>query len=459
MKSDFKIDLLKLSSGSIVNQIITIISAPVIARLYGAESFGVSLVFASFSAILIPFVNARYDVAMVLPPQKKDAFNIAVLALTIFFGDFLFDKFNIQYLNEFKLLIPLSVFIGGFLNILNNWCIREKYFSLLSKAQVITQLVVTLLTLIAAFAGFNKPIVLIISAIIGQFLLLMMLLIKLSKNDFYLLKMKIRFYDIKEIGIRYIDFPKFSSLATIFNTVSWQAPIMLLGFFFSSTVVGFYGLGFRLIQAPMSLVGNAFNQVFYHYGSIHKTEGILNENVESLFIWIFKVAFSPCLVLLFSGYALFSFVFGAIWHEAGVYVQLLSPWAFTWFISSPLSPVYSIAERQRDEVKVHFMILLFRIFPFIIGGMVGSPRIAILLFSIGGVVSYLYLLQQIFIFSGANIVNSKKEILKILQNGLIISIPVLISTLLSNNMILIFVISTLTFILHLFLIFKQQYNV
>jgi O-antigen/teichoic acid export membrane protein len=472
LKKDFKTNLIKLSSGPIIGQLISLLSAPLIARFYGAESFGVALIFGSFSSILIPFINARYDIAVVMAPNKIDAASLATLAciistlisffiliLTFFLGDYLFTIFELKSLLNLKWFISVSVFLGGIINVLNVWCTRQKYFLLISKAQIITQLFVTMSGISFGISGFNSPIILILSSIFGQFIMLIILLVKVIIEDKKVLIKDVKFIKLKELAIRYIDFPKFSSVAAIFNTFSWQVPIMLLSFFFTPKIVGYYGLGFRLIQAPMSLVGNALNQVFFQFGSENRFKGKLSESVESLFNWIFSIVFLPCIVLLFSGADLFNLFFGDTWREAGVYVQLLIPWALIWFISSPLSPIYSITERQKDEVKVHFLILVLRITSLLVGGMLGSPRLAILLFSVGGFISYSFLLKQIFKYSGVQLSNFLPNIKKVVLFGIILCIPLIFATLFNINIYLIAFLSISTLFIHLFLILKKNKNV
>jgi lipopolysaccharide exporter len=474
MKKDFRKDLFKLSSGPIIGQMVSLISAPLIAKFYGAESFGISLVFASFSAILIPFANARYDIAIVMAPKKIDAVLLVMLSTiisiflsliiflaTLFFGEKLFIIFGIASITNLKWFISISVLIGGIMNVLNAWCTRQKYFFMISKNQVIVQLFVTSSLLIFGFSGFNSPVILIITAILGQLVMLVVtfLNIYLKENRFFFNSMNL--IRIKSVALQYVNFPKYSSVATIFNTLSWQTPIMLLSYFFSSQVVGYYGLGFRLIQAPMSLVGNALNQVFYQFGSVNNVKGTLNESVEDLFKWIFRITLLPCFVLLLSSADLFNVFFGDNWREAGVYVQFLTPWAFIWFVSSPLSPVYSITQRQRDEVKVHLLIFLLRILGLLVGGLFSSPRIAILMFSIGGVISYLYLLKQIFLFSEVYVKNFLNFIIKAVARDILICIPLIIVIALNMNMHIITVLSILILLTHLLLLinFKKIQNV
>ncbi|MHA8053754.1 oligosaccharide flippase family protein [Aquirufa sp. OSTEICH-129A] len=409
----FKKNVVKLASGTFISQIITLLAAPIITRLYGAENYGIVLIFTSISTIFIPLASMRYELSIVLPRKKSEATNLLILSIVItlffsvlfflvilFLGNELFAFFNIKNLIPYKWLIPITFFLAGITSSCNYWCTRFKYFSHISVAQIITQLVVTIGGISIGFLGFNVSITLIVVGIIGQLINLIILLSKIiNLNEIKFMFFSVKFKNLIEGAIRYKDFPKYSSLGALLNTASWQSPIIILAFYFPVSIVGFYGLGFRLIQMPMSLLGNAINQVFLQHGSKSKHEGNLGSDIEKLFIILFSLGLMPSLILMTLGANLFELFFGLQWREAGVYVQILAPWAFLWFLSSPLSPVYSILEKQKKELKMHGLIFFMRIISLLLGGLCGNARVAILLFSLGGIVAYAYLLLQVFLIS------------------------------------------------------------
>jgi O-antigen/teichoic acid export membrane protein len=91
------------------------------------------------------------------------------------------------------------------------------------------------------------------------------------------------------------------------------------------------------------------------------------------------------------GEELFAVLLGEPWREAGVYTQILAPFVFFWFISSPLSQLINVKERQGTGVLLQAAILVFRVVPLIIGGLLGDARFAIILFSISGAAVYGFL--------------------------------------------------------------------
>ena len=94
------------------------------------------------------------------------------------------------------------------------------------------------------------------------------------------------------------------------------------------------------------------------------------------------------MILTIVGEELFTVIFGQRWFEAGRYSQILAPWIFFWFISSPLSSLFSVYERQGSALSVHFVIFITRIASLYIGGIYQSVYLALGLFSATGVIAY-----------------------------------------------------------------------
>jgi O-antigen/teichoic acid export membrane protein len=83
-----KKNVLKLASGTLISQIITLLAAPIITRLYGAENYGIVLIFTSISTIFIPLSSMRYELSIVLPRKKSEA--TIIFFSFIFSGNFIF---------------------------------------------------------------------------------------------------------------------------------------------------------------------------------------------------------------------------------------------------------------------------------------------------------------------------------------------------------------------------------
>jgi O-antigen/teichoic acid export membrane protein len=143
-----------------------------------------------------------------------------------------------------------------------------------------------------------------------------------------------------------------------------------------------------MVTLPMSLIGGAIAQVFFQRAAMAQHEGSLAIIFEDAYSFLIKISLFPLLLLTFIGQYLFVLIFGPSWGEAGFYIQILSVWAVFFFISSPISSILSIAGKQKTGLILSTINLITRIVSIVLGGLLGSPTLSILFFSLSGIVMY-----------------------------------------------------------------------
>lgn len=419
--TSFLSDVLTLVGGTTFAQILTILSAPILTRLYGPEDFGMWSLFISITSIISVIACMRYDYSIVLPESDEDAVNLlglsslAVLiisSLTLpiiwYFKQPIANILNTPQIENYLWLVPLFVFINGMFLALNQWNSRTKKFKRLSFSRISSSISTTATQIGLGLARNYSKSGQIIGSIVGLFMATLVLGGQIWRDDKNLIRKSLSWKKIYEVLGRYRKFPLIDSWSALMNTISWQLPAFLLAAFFAPTVVGFYSLGFRLLQLPMSFIGSSISQVFFQRAAKARLEGNLDSLVESTFRMLVIIGMFPMLTLTIVGSDVFIVIFGKAWAEAGVYAQILSLWAFIWFISSPLSTIYVVMEKQQFGFLYNFLNLATRLLSLTIGGLLGSARIALVLFSISGIIVYGYLCLKTMYYSGIAISRTLK---------------------------------------------------
>ena len=399
--SSFVANVLKLVTGSVFAQGLGVLVAPIVARLFAPEAFGVAALFASIAGIIGVIACLRYELSIMLPKTDEEAANLlglslffvliitGISALIIFFaGDVIANLLNSLELKKYLWLIPVSVFVSGTFLALTYWNSRTKHFGRLSIARVVSSVVAQTTRLGAGFAGFVSGGVLIGTGILGQIVSTFVLGGQIWRDDRGFFKISIRWKKMIAGLKRYKKFPVIDVWGGLLNTTSWQLPALLLSAFFSPVIVGYYALGNAVIRLPMNIIGGAVAQVFYQRACDAKNKGEAAAVVENLYSRLVAIGLFPMLLLCLIGKDLFSIVFGQNWAEAGLYAQILAPWMFLVFISSPLSTLFSVYERQGSALIVHFSIFVTRLISLYIGGVLENVYIALGLFSVTGVIVY-----------------------------------------------------------------------
>lgn len=412
-KTSFARDVVKLVSGTAFAQLLMILAAPLLTRLYTPEAFGQLALFVSITNILTVIACLRYELSIMLPESDEEAANllavsllfavlISVLTITVVWwgGEPLSRVLNAPGLTPYLWLAPLAVLIGGVFLALNYWNSRTKHFGRLSIARVTSSLATVSMQLGTGYAGYATGGSLIAASLTGQTMATTVLGGRIWRDDRKLLLRAIRLKEMIQGIKRHRKFPMFDVWSAILNTLSWQLPTFLLAAFFSTTVAGFYALGDRLLKVPMSLIGASIAQVFFQRAASAKRDGTLSVLVETLFERLVAIGLFPLLLLTFIGSDLFAVVFGKDWEEAGVYVQILSIWTFFWFISSPLSTLFSVLEKQEFLFVWNAINLVTRFISLIIGGVLQNARMALAIFAISGIIAYGYLSLAIMVRAG-----------------------------------------------------------
>lgn len=369
IKSDFNRNVLVLMTGTTIAQAIPIVLSPLLTRLYTPEDFGLFAVFISIVSIISVLMTGCYEYAIMLPENDEDAINIftlgliinifmflIILLLVLIFGDF-FSKtfFKNDESGLWILFVPITVFFIGLFNLLNYFNTRLKCFKDIANANIIKSVI---LAIIQIMLGLLKKGAtgLITGHIVSQFFANLRLLKNIIRDkSFFAMINKDSLFTLSK---RYVNFPKFTMPAMLLNISSQQVTNLLVSSFFSTTTLGFYSIAQRILGMPSFIIGRSIGQVFFEEATKekHKTGKAINifkATIKKLVL----IAFPTFLALFFIVVELFAFVFGEPWRIAGEYAQILIPFFFIQFISSTLSMVLVVFEKQKNELIINIILI------------------------------------------------------------------------------------------------------
>lgn len=387
--SGFRRDFLVLSSGTAISEIIPVIVSPIITRLYTPEEFGIFAFYFTFAGVLSSISMGKYDLAVILPKRKTDAkilVNIVVLIsvlstilfslIFIIFHSKILELFNLTNVkSRFSLLLIILLMLSyNLYRIFDVWFNRLKEFPLMAKGKITQKTVTILFQLTFSFLGhtalsFGRMFGLGITALIfwfksGEF--------KIQKNI-----PKKTYSHYYRVAHEYKKFPLYSLPSTLANKLSNNLPNLLLGKLFSFEATGFYSWSFRIIGSPMNIITLAMGQIFYKKAADLKNSGTyLFPLVKSTYKKLFTIGFVPFLLLGLFAPAIFGFVFGENWTQAGTYTQILLPWLFLVFLNSPISSILLVLEKQREFFIYETVLLVARFIVFVFGGLILKNQMA-----------------------------------------------------------------------------------
>lgn len=449
-----------LISGTLAAQVALILASPLLTRLYTPEDFGLLAVYMSMLAIFLLLSSLRYDIAIPLPEEDSEATSIAALSLILVVLIFSFvaifvlifrmplaEFLGMPIMAAYFWLLPLGILFGGFYNVFSRWSVRSKKFSLIASTNI-RKAFALIAVQVACFklGGLGLMLGQVTSHGTGVF--------RLARPNFSNVSLK----EIKRIAKRYRRFPIFSAPAGLSRVVGAELPSLVLAAAFNPAAAGLYALTKRVCGVPSSVIGGAVSQVFVANAPESYRNGTLGPLVRDFHSRMAYIGLPFTLLLMILGPELFSFVFGVDWRQAGEFARWLAPWLYLGFISSPLTNITAVMERQKQGLFFHLALLAIRILALSIGVWMQDVLLTIIIFSLVNAIWRLVFLMWLYVISGNKISTFLLDSFSALSIACLTVSPVFISHLFLDNYNFFSLAISLVFILILYWkLLKQAY--
>ncbi|MHC8367859.1 oligosaccharide flippase family protein [Pseudomonas sp. ZT5P21] len=392
-QSAYARNVITLMTGTSIAQAIPIAVSPILTRIYSPEQFGLFALFMAVVSIAGVLVTGRYEQAILLPRQDRDAMQVVALSvllsvvlscflliIVVFFNSSIVDFFGNSDLAPWLYWVPFSIMLTGVYQSLNYWSNRKSQYKRLAISRTLQSGCSSGGQLAGGAAGAGTG-GLVWGQLAGQLLSMLVLARMIWYEDRKFIN-SISRRRILVLAKKYINFPKFLIVAHGFNTASSQMPVMLLGALFNASSAGFYTLTQRVLGAPITLVSGALGDVFRQEAShayIHN--GNCRDVYLRTLLRLVVISVLPFTVFYFIAPEFFSWVFGSQWSVAGEYARILTPMFFLRFVVSPLSSVFMVAEAQRLDLVWQIMLFVMVVVALFFGYLLGEVRLALMFFS------------------------------------------------------------------------------
>lgn len=358
LRSDFAKNVVRLGSSSIVAMAISLLSLPIITRLYSPDDFGQFQLLLSTVGLFSVISSFRYEMAIVLPSSKSEAnsiFSLALLLLCIttialsvslfLFGKFFLELIDAETLEPYLLLIALAYFFAGLVQILRYMLIREKAFSDLGNNRVMESASAQGLKI---GLGLFSPtfLSLFISQLVGY--ILSIILAQRGVTPVFVFSKRRLGFALR----KYRGFLLFNTPAVFVNTLSLQLPIFMIAKSFGAEFVGYYVMAVKLIEVPLKIVGSAISQVYFKQA----VDSFRLGGKELILLYIKTVKFLslilvfPSIVIYLFSEPVIPFILGDDWSLVGRVISLLIVWKYFEFINYPVSTTLTVIGEQHVDL-------------------------------------------------------------------------------------------------------------
>lgn len=379
-----------LVSGNILAQAIALAAYFVLTRIYTPDDYGLFNIFYSYIEVLIIFSTCKYELAVVVADDDREAaavsrfalkLNVIVSAvlLTVALVLWLSGALpgNFAQLGWMVLLIPPMVFFCGTSRIYSFIYNRFHNYKQIVISDNATAGSGALFKALLGWVGMI-PSGLPVGAVLGQAVGNINYRLGLRR-----LGLPATNIDERSVAARkHRNFPLFVATKDFVNAFSANLPFLWLAIYFDRAEVGLFGLALTFSRQPMLLLCTAFERVLYARSAEAVRDGKPILPITARFTAIVNaVALPLCVLAWFVAEPLFAFGFGSRWQGCGVYVQALLPWVWLTLTANSLMFVANIFSTQRTEFLFYIAQLVLRVSAIMVGIIHGNFILAIRLFS------------------------------------------------------------------------------
>lgn len=167
---------------------------------------------------------------------------------------------------------------------------------------------------------------------------------------------KNRRYILRSINLN-LAIVKFTLPASVMSTISIQIIPILIIRFFGNDFAGYYGMAYRILGFPLSLIGAALGQGLFKEASDDTSK--IDHFARSLVVRSSKYGAPAFLILIFVGYITFTYLLPE-WRNTALLLPALGIMFLFNIITSPLSSIPTLINRNEFSLFFTFAELTLR---------------------------------------------------------------------------------------------------
>lgn len=357
----FRKNFLKIASASLLAQTMGLLSLPILTRLFSAENFGALTTFLMVHSVLLAFITGRVDWIIPNAKSNQDARSLMQIGtwlalLFIFVIGLLLTLFKSQFLLYFKFpsesilteLLFIGLIAGALQLLLHAWFVYKGDLSAIGWGKLAQASATLIVSITLGLLGFLTT-GLISAYIIGFFAAAAVLICK-GSDAFTNLSPKAFLVESPQKITTYTSTIIFNSALSITNVFMNMSLVFLIMIFYNNTILGWYGIVFRMATAPIGLITAGLVQSFWSDAAILVKEDPLSlRNFYYASTKRLMLVAIPLTVIFLCGPLYIPIIFGSEeWSGAGKILAAVTPYLIGTIVFSPTTHliVYNKAHWQ-----------------------------------------------------------------------------------------------------------------
>lgn len=359
LRSSFVQGVLLVSSGQILGAVIQVLAAPLLGRLYTPQDYGVLGGYMAVATVLAAIANWQLSQGIVVERRNNKAAalyracNRATLITSVIACGIALLLLGWSYairedgITWWYLVLPFSTFVGGSCATMSSLANRQGVYRRIAVVLVLPVAISVAISITLGWMNWGET-GLFIAYFTGQLMTLGMYLAMVPR----LPERSVANSPKRAAAMlhKYRRFAIYTTPTMFVSSFSMNAPIFALTGLGAMSTVGLFSRANQLLSLPVQLIGSSVAQVFQRRAAIqyHET-GNCWLIYRSTLMTLLVLGAVPTFLLAFLAPTLFTWFLGPNWTDAGYLARLLAPMLLLRVICSPLSTVFYIAGKQRED--------------------------------------------------------------------------------------------------------------
>jgi O-antigen/teichoic acid export membrane protein len=340
-------------------QLLTLVTLPVLSRLYPPESFGGWGLWVSAGLVIGPVATLRYELAVVLPRRDRPAAALVVAALVAALTVSvltvlvmmplavpLFGQHALEQLGGAIWTLSLLVFLSASFQCGLAWSTRRMAFAVYSFAQFLLPAATAFAQIGAALLNIRGSGGLIAGTLIGYLVAVGFMWVRMLARDGAILGSGMSFRRVFAVARRFSQYPLYMTPYTVLGTLRDRTVYFLIGKFGTAEAVGHYTMAQRVANVPSSFASGAIRPVFFQHAARRELSE-LGPTVFAVIAGLLATTVPNLIVFWFHAEAIVTMVLGAPWRAATPYTLVLSIPALVMLLGNWLDRALDVSGRQR----------------------------------------------------------------------------------------------------------------
>ena len=365
-----------------VVQLLPLLTAPIVARLYTPTAFGAYAVFYALVAIISSCGSLALQNAILIEEEDEGARQVTLLALSIAFLTSLLSLLvfvlvprsvlNGAFGPDAAIILPwagITIWLAAGYTVLYSWFVRNGEFALLAKNKLVLG-VSTAVIQISIGLFRLEAIGFVIANAIGSGLAIALLAPRFWR-EVVARAQPFSMQSARDKFSKHRNLPIYTVPATLLNTFGSQLPDLLINRFFGANLLGQYSLANRVINMPLSFLSVSLQDIFRERASKELREtGNCRKSFQIFFLISFAASIAILVPIALFIPIIFPLLFGHQWDQSGYLVQAIVFLMAIRFVSSPLSYVWILRDRQKEDLLWQIGLVAISA-----GALIGAPSL------------------------------------------------------------------------------------